>query len=93
MFTRSNRVAVAAVIAVIIATTSGCASTAPKAKFSHDLASASRVGVSDVAQVTVDAPDSVKIMNSEKARLAEKIQKKIDDRKVANAGERRGQEL
>jgi hypothetical protein len=86
VFTRSNRVAVTAVIAVIIATTAGCASTAPKAKFSHDLASTSRVGVSDVAQVTVDAPDSVKIQDAEKSRLAAKIQKKIDDRKLANVG-------
>ena len=36
--------------------------------------------------MTVDAPDSVKILSSEKSRLAEKIQKKIDTRKLANVG-------
>jgi hypothetical protein len=80
------RMPVAAAIIILTAATAGCASTVPKAKFSHELAANSRVGISDVAQVTVDAPDSVKILSSEKARLAEKIQKKIDDRKLANTG-------
>jgi Domain of unknown function (DUF4410) len=86
VFTRFKRMPVAAAIAIIIATTTGCATTVPKAKFSHELNSTSHVGISDAARVSVDAPDSVKILNSEKSRLAEKIQKKIDDRKIANAG-------
>ena len=86
MFTRSIRLPVAAAIAVIIATTAGCASSRPKPTFSHEIVAASRVGVSDVAQVNVDAPDSVKILSSEKSRLAEKILLKIDKRKLANAG-------
>jgi len=51
------------------------------------------VGVSDVAQVTVEAPDSVKILSSEKSRLAEKIQKKIERPQARQCRQRRGQEL
>jgi len=86
VFTRSIRLPVAAAIAVIIATTAGCASSRPKPTFSHEIVAASHVGVSDVAQVNVDAPESVKILKSEQSRLAEKIQQKIDNRKLANAG-------
>jgi len=84
--TRLNRIPVAAAIVILIATTAGCATTVPKAKFSHEMTSAARVGVSDVAQVNVDAQDSVKIDSAEKSRLAAKLQKKIDARKLANAG-------
>jgi hypothetical protein len=77
---------VAAAIAIVIAATTGCATSVPKAKFSHEMTSASRVGVSDVAQVNVDAQDTVKIDAAEKSRLASKLQKKIDTRKLANAG-------
>ena len=86
MFTRLNRMPVAAAIAIVIATTAGCATSVPKAKFSHAMTSASHVGVSDVAQVSVDAQDTVKIDAEEKSRLAAKLQKKIDARKLANAG-------
>jgi hypothetical protein len=86
VFTRSNRLPIAAAAAMIIATTAGCASSPPKPTFSHEMVAAAHVGVADVAQVNVDANESVKILSSEKARLAEKIQLKIDQRKLANAG-------
>jgi hypothetical protein len=62
----------------------GCASTAPKPQFSHEIVSDARVKAGDTTVVRVDAPEDVKILPMEKERMAEKIQQKIDARKSAN---------
>lgn len=84
LFTHSRRaLPVAAVL--IAALSAGCAGTAPKPKFSHELVAEHRIAASDSVQVNIAASDKVKILESEKARLAEKIMLKIADRKVMNA--------
>jgi hypothetical protein len=67
-----------------LALTGGCASTAPKPQFSHQIVADSRVTAADQSSVKVDAPDEVKILPMERERLAQKIQMKIDARKSAN---------
>ena len=62
----------------------GCASTAPKPQFSHEIVSDARVKAGDTTVVKVDAPEDVKILPMEKERMAEKIQQKIDARKSTN---------
>lgn len=70
----------------ITAFMAGCASNEPKPHFTRDIATDSRVSVSDTTQVTVDTVGKVEMTPQEKTRLAQKIQLKVDDRKVANAG-------
>jgi hypothetical protein len=90
MFTRTHRGAAVSALAIIIAAMAGCASSPPKPQFSREIVADSRLSVSDVAQVSVDAPDSVKILPLERQRLAEKIKSKIDSRKLANVGNNAG---
>jgi Domain of unknown function (DUF4410) len=68
----------------------GCASTVPKATFSHEIANNARVAATDQADVRVDAADGIKILPSETQRLSEKIKAKIDSRKVANSVDQDG---
>jgi hypothetical protein len=62
----------------------GCASTTPKPEFSHEIIAEAHIASPDTTAVSVDAPESVKILPAEKDRLAQKIQLKIDARKVSN---------
>jgi Domain of unknown function (DUF4410) len=64
----------------------GCASTAPKPKFTHPIVAEARIASPDQAAVSVDASDdSVKILPMEREKFAEVIKQKIDTRKGANA--------
>lgn len=65
----------------------GCASSVPKATFSHQIATNARVATNDQAQVQVDAATDVKILSSDTQRLSEKIKAKVDGRKLANAAD------
>jgi hypothetical protein len=74
----------------------GCASTVPKATFSHEIATNAHLAANDQAQVHVDASDSAKILPFERQRFSEKIKAKIDSRKLANvadAGDPRSYEV
>lgn len=71
-------------LVILIVLTAGCASTVPKANFTHEIASNARVSSNDQAQVQVDAAETVKILPSERQRLSEKIQARVDSRKQAN---------
>lgn len=77
--------AISAAIGLCIALTAGCASTAPKPKFSDGIVSAVQLSSPDTVQVNVDAPTSVEVLPEEQERLAHKIKSKIDSRKAANA--------
>ena len=76
--------ALAAVAA--LAGLAGCAGTLPKAEYSHEMVAAARVSSPDAVKVNLDAAQDVKILPSEKERLAEKIVSQVYARKVANAG-------
>jgi Domain of unknown function (DUF4410) len=62
----------------------GCAGSPPEPKFTHVLVVDSSIGPADTAEVSITAPDSIKILPSEKERVAEKIKAKIDTRKAKN---------
>jgi hypothetical protein len=86
----------AVLLALGTAALAGCASSVPKATFSHPIASNARVMSSDQTLVQVDAAADVKTLSSDTQRLAEKIKMKIDVRKAtntANAGEARNYEI
>jgi hypothetical protein len=74
-----------AAIGLGIALLAGCASTAPKPKFSEEIARVVRLSSPDTVQVNVDAPTGVEILPEDLERLARKVKSKIDSRKVANA--------
>jgi hypothetical protein len=65
----------------------GCASTAPQAKFSQSIAAESRVMAPDTVTVSVEAAKGVEMLPSDKTVLAEIIQQKVDQRKIANASQ------
>jgi hypothetical protein len=72
-------------LALAVFLSAGCASTAPKAQFSHEITSESRIASPDSVQVNVGAAEGVGILPAEKERLGEKIKAKIDAKKVANS--------
>lgn len=62
-----------------------CASSVPKASFTHPIAAEAHVTANDQAAVNVDAAASANMLSSDTQRLSEKIKNKIDARKTANA--------
>ena len=83
MNTTKYRLPTVAASLVVIAL-AGCAQTPPKPTFSHEIVADARVASPDKTQVSVDAPESLQVLPSERDRLAQKIQTKIDDRKITN---------
>lgn len=81
------RVRIQWVVAMTAILLAGCAGTAPKAAYNQKIEVNQRIASQDVASVTVEAPPDVKVLDSERARLAEKIDQKIKDHKAANARE------
>jgi hypothetical protein len=71
-----------AVLAFLL--TAGCAGTAPRPQFSHELVSEARVAATDVVQVDVAAASNVSILPQDKVRFAEKIKLKIDTKRLSN---------
>jgi len=72
------------VVALVIAITAGCASSMPKPEYSRPIVADAHISAPDLAQVTVNAADDVKILPMEEERLSQKIKAKIDARKSAN---------
>jgi len=72
------------VAASLLLTLTGCASSVPKATVTHEIAVNARVASGDSTQVHVGAADGVKFLAVDGDRLSQKIQQKIDSRKVAN---------
>src|SRR5581483_1543201 len=71
-------------VALVIAITAGCASSMPKPEYSRPIVADAHISAPDLAQVTVNAADDVKILPMEEERLSQKIKAKIDARKSAN---------
>ncbi len=73
----------------------GCAGTAQKAQFSHEMVSEARIAATDDVQVDVSATSNVAILPKEGTRLAQKIKLKIDAKKFSSprAGDSRTYEV
>jgi hypothetical protein len=84
--TKLDRATIAAVIGFLI-TLAGCAASAPKPTYALQIAVDQRIAAPDQAAVKVEAAGGINILESEKARLAEKIGLKINDRKGLNKRE------
>jgi len=78
-----GRATLAGLVGVVI-TLAGCASSAPKPTYAQPIAVERRIAAADQEAVKVDAASGISILDSEKARLAEKINLKINDRKGLN---------
>jgi Domain of unknown function (DUF4410) len=68
----------------VIALLAGCATTTPKAQFSKGEAASIRIAPTDLVKVGVDASQNVQILPSEEDRIAQDIEKKIEDKKLKN---------
>jgi hypothetical protein len=82
----ARRIRLLATSAVVcaVALTGGCAGTAPKPQFSHEIVSEARVAAADDVQVDVSAASNVAILPQERTRLAQKIKLRIDAKKLSN---------
>jgi hypothetical protein len=78
-----RNVAALSVIASVLLIT-GCASTAPKADFSHDLASHYRIDADDHPEIKVDAAPGVEILDLDKLRISQTIAAKLEMRRMEN---------
>jgi hypothetical protein len=63
----------------------GCASTAPKAEYSHDLATQYRIDADDRPQVNVNAGSGVEITDVERQRIAQLITSDLEAQRLHNA--------
>jgi hypothetical protein len=61
---------------------SGCASTAPKADFSRDLASHYKIDADDHAEVLVNAATGIEVLELDKQRIAQVIASKLEQRRL-----------
>jgi hypothetical protein len=77
-------------VGLVVIALAGCAETPPKPTFSHEIVADARIASPDKTQVSVDAPDDLNVLLSERERLAQKIQMKIDDRKITNVSNAAG---
>jgi hypothetical protein len=77
-----------AVIATVtlVSLTAGCAGTAPKPTYTHEIVPESRISMLDHSEVKVDAAKEVKILPLEEERLTQEIASKIEARRVRNVG-------
>lgn len=64
----------------------GCATTVPKADYSHGAALAAPMVKSDEVKARIEAESSVTILDFEKVRLAQRLEERISARKALNAG-------
>jgi len=62
-------------------TLAGCATSAPKAKFTQPLPPSAKICNNDETKVKVDAASGVSLIDWEKQRLAQRIQEKITSKK------------
>lgn len=63
----------------------GCATTAPSARFTQSLAPSSHVTAGDETKITVTSVGEVSMLDYEKSRVAQRIQEKLDKRKLLNS--------
>lgn len=78
MLTKANHFITLGAIALL----AGCATTVPKAQFVKQMAPVFRVAPTDLVKVNVDASQSVQILPSEEARLAQEVAQKINAAKL-----------
>jgi hypothetical protein len=83
LFRMNQRLLMLLALAAMLA---GCASSPPEPKFTHVMVVDSRIRAADSAEVTITAPDTIKILPNERQRVAEKIKAQIDVRKAKNSG-------
>lgn len=62
----------------------GCASTPPQPKFAHNMVTESRITATDTVEVMIETADKITVDPDARDRVAHKIQRKIDARKVNN---------
>lgn len=74
-------------LVLLSALTAGCAGTAPEAKFDKPMSADALIRAADTETVTVTATDTVAALPVERERVKEKIQARIDARKVTNPQE------
>jgi len=80
----NSRVLVTVGPALALLLSAGCASTAPKAQFAHEIVAESRISSPDSVQVNVGAPEGVQILPWERDRLGQKIKGRIDAQKISH---------
>jgi len=78
---RIRRIYRAGSIAVVLLV-SACASTAPKADFSHDLASHYKIDADDHPEVQVDAAAGVDVLELDKQRISQVIASRLEQRRL-----------
>jgi hypothetical protein len=78
---RMRRIYRAGSIAVVLLV-SACASTAPKADFSQDLASHYKIDADDRPEVQVDAAAGVEVLELDKQRISQVIASKLEQRRL-----------
>jgi hypothetical protein len=71
-------------LAAIASLAGGCAGSVPKPTFIEALPRTSQIAKSDDEKVKIAEANGVAILESEKARLAERIIQKVDSRKALN---------
>jgi hypothetical protein len=78
---RMHRIYRAGFIAVVLLV-SACASTAPKADFSQDLASHYKIDADDHPEVQVDAAAGVEVLELDKQRISQVIASRLEQRRL-----------
>jgi hypothetical protein len=73
-----------AILALGVLVLAGCASSAPQAHFTQALEPSSLTRANDDAKVAVVAALGVEMMDYEKTRLTERLQVKLDSKKLLN---------
>lgn len=81
-----NVLLVTALLGTVVLT--GCATSAPQARFTQEIAPAARIRANDEAKITIEAADGVSIVDYEKQRFTQRLQEKIASRKALNAATR-----
>jgi hypothetical protein len=73
----------------------GCATSAPSANFTQEIAPASRMQANDEAKIVVTAATNVVVEEYDKQRIAQRIQSLLDAKKISNPaiGEKKDYEV
>ena len=63
---------------------SGCATTAPQAAFTQEIASSARIADKDAVKATVTASPGIEILEVEKTRIAQRVEERIAAKQLKN---------
>jgi len=63
---------------------SGCATTAPQAAFTQEIASSARIADQDAVKATVTASPGIEILEVEKTRIAQRVEERIAAKQLKN---------